>query len=111
MKPITYWVQNAAVNRLVKQYGERLEKLSDTDKRLLLMGLEMMALCRANADFANFVAREKAGIPSSFEVGRAIAIISSPKPTDQQLDLLIEAIAVTLSGSAKEGTPTAGNAL
>jgi hypothetical protein len=39
MKPITYWLQNEAINQLVKKYGAHLEKLSAEDRRCLIRTL------------------------------------------------------------------------
>lgn len=36
MKPITYWVQNDVINRLVDQYGSQLQRLSVDERRHLI---------------------------------------------------------------------------
>jgi hypothetical protein len=36
LKPITYWIQNEAINQLVEKYGAHLEKLTPYSRRFLI---------------------------------------------------------------------------
>jgi hypothetical protein len=74
MKPITYWLQNDAINQLVEKYGAHLEKLSPDSRRDLISSLA--------ADRASYL----------WEDGVLIANL-----TRYEKDLLIEAIAASLT--------------
>lgn len=97
MKPITYWVQNDAINQLVDQYGAHLQKLSADDRR------DLIALLAAPSYWNTLEASES--VDDIFELTEDL--------TRQEKDLLIEAIAATLNHSPsnpvydtqKEGTP------
>ena len=72
MKPITYWLQNDAINQLVDHYGSTLEKLSPDRRRDLIA-------CLAGAD-------------NDWSCHRLLL----ENLTRHEKDLLIEAIAATL---------------
>lgn len=84
MKPITYWVQNDAINQLVAKYGSHFETLTPDSRRDLIS-----SLC---ADRASYL----------WEDGALIEGL-----TRHEKDLLIEAIAATLT---HQGNPWVENA-
>jgi hypothetical protein len=89
MKPITYWVQNDAINELVGEYGAQLEKLAPYTRRDLIA-------CLAND--AHFWVGESDDID---EVWPRIEHL-----TRHEKDLLIEAIAASLNvNPQKTGIP------
>ncbi|MBW4475118.1 MAG: hypothetical protein KME45_32775 [Stenomitos rutilans HA7619-LM2] len=99
VKPITYWVQNDAINQLVYQYGAKLERLSLGTRRELIAYLA----AADEWDWSNDVVHPLESIYPLVEY-----------LTRQEKDLLMEAIAHSLVPSPsnpvynpqKEGTPT-----
>lgn len=88
MKPITYWIQNEAIDQLVKEYGSTLEKLSPGLRRMLIACL---------ADENNFY------MPVHGDDHRIVSIFQPFKSlTRHEKDLLIEAIAASLT---QQGNP------
>ncbi|MBW4581809.1 MAG: hypothetical protein KME42_19755 [Tildeniella nuda ZEHNDER 1965/U140] len=105
MKPITYWVQNDAVNRLAAEYGSHLQNLEANDRRLLIAYLALDTVAQRSQVFQQFLAEFEESAPISDQLDAAISLID---PLDRhQKDLLMEAIAATLTHQPqKTGTPS-----
>jgi len=92
MKPITYWVQNDAINQLVFDYGATLHVLEPETRRELIAYL-------ASADEWDW------GVDVVHPLERIYPLVENL--TRHEKDLLIEAIAATLTQQPqKTGTPT-----
>ena len=91
MKPITYWLQNDAIDQLVKQFGSQLEKLEPLSRR------ELIAYLVHPDDW--YWGESADGVDEAFELVE--------KLTRHEKDLLIEAIAATLT---HHGNPWLENA-
>ena len=104
MKPITYWIQNDVIDSLVKQFGTHFEVLTLTCRRDIIAFL---------ASEANHWAWQTT---DQYEIAPRLKTL-----TRHEKDLLIEAIAATLTHhgnpwlenaranvaiAQKEGTPT-----
>jgi len=90
MKPITFWLQNDAINQLVEKYGSQLEKLTPENRRDLIAYL-------ANAN--NYWSSEDSEADQAYRIARELSL--------HEKDLLIEAIAATLT---HHGNPWLENA-
>lgn len=89
MKPITYWVQNEAIDQLVKEYGSTLEMLPVHKRRILIAWL----------------ADERYILPHDYDIDQTSALLESL--TRNQKDLLIEAIAHSVVCSSNPWIETA----
>lgn len=91
MKPITYWVQNDAINALVEEFGPTLEKLAPERRRGLISYL---------AEPEEWEWSEEMVHP----LETVYPLVENL--TRQEKDRLIEAIAATLThNGTKTGTP------
>jgi hypothetical protein len=93
MKPITYWLQNDAVNQLVDDCGAQLERMTTESRRNLIVYLA------EDAPIHNW-----SGVDYS-EPDQAWRLVEAL--TRHEKDLLIEAIAATL---VHHGNPWLENA-
>ena len=84
MKPITYWIQNEAIDKMVERYGTHFEKLSPNRRREMIC-----SLC----------------VDRSVYLWEWLLLTESL--TRHEKDLLIEAIAATLTA---HGNPWVENA-
>jgi hypothetical protein len=91
MKPITYWVQNEAIDQLVDQLGAHLEKLTPKAKRELI----------------HYLARPDHWFWEKSSTGVEEAYKRTEHLTRHEKDLLMEAIAATLT---HHGNPWVENA-
>jgi hypothetical protein len=90
LKPITYWVQNDVINRLVDDYGSTFEQLPAASKRHLIACL---------ASEIHYWEGENKEVDWTYA--------KTEQLTRHEKDLLIEAIAATLT---HQGNPWVDNA-
>lgn len=94
MKPITYWVQNEAIESLMERCGEYLEKLSANDRRLLIAHLALDTVAQRSQVFRHFLSEFEESAPISHQLDAAIDLVAALDPHAK--DLLMAAIASNL---------------
>ena len=92
MKPITFWVQNDAINQLVAKYGSTLERLRPGTRRELIA-------CLSTGGQVYYWGRSAPELEQIYPLLAAL--------TRLEKDLLMEAIAATLT---HQGNPWVENA-
>lgn len=90
MRPITYWIQNEAIDQLVQKYGAQFERLTPAIRRAIIA-------CLANDTY--YWPGESEEIDEVWEIAEYL--------TRYEQDLLIEAIAASLTN---QGNPQAEGA-